>query len=128
MPVFVKQYNLGMWFIVHTLCHYCEMVATAAGNKVSRYLEVAWKSCKLRMRVKFNVLVNKYIPLVSCISNLFTSWHCLLKSWSILHRYLQSTYRCGTRILSAMVWSHGGADYTASPFLKHNYWSCGTGF
>ena len=28
--VFVKQYNLG--FIVHTLCHYCEMVATAAGK------------------------------------------------------------------------------------------------
>ena len=31
--------NLG--FIVHTLCHYCEMVATAAGNKVSKHLEVA---------------------------------------------------------------------------------------
>ena len=41
MLVFVKQYNLGMWFIVYTLCHYCEMVATAAGNKVSKYLEVA---------------------------------------------------------------------------------------
>ena len=60
MLVFVKQYNLGMWFIVHTLCHYCEMVATAAGNKVSKYLEVAWKSCKLRMRVKFNILVQIY--------------------------------------------------------------------
>ena len=61
MLVFVKQYNLGMWFIVHTLCHYCEMVATAAGNKVSKYLEVAWKSCKLRMRVKFNILVRTNI-------------------------------------------------------------------
>ena len=63
MLVFVKQYNLGMWFIVHTLCHYCEMVATAAGNKVSKYLEVAWKSCKLRMRmrVKFNILVQTNI-------------------------------------------------------------------
>ena len=45
MPVFVEQYSLGMCanpgFIVHTLCHYCEMVATAAGNKVSKHLEVA---------------------------------------------------------------------------------------
>ena len=65
------------------------------------------------------------IPLVSCIS---TSWHCLLKSRSILHGYLLSTYRCGIRILSAMVWSQGSADYTASPFPEHNYWSCGTGF
>ena len=56
MLVFVNQYNSGMWFIVHTLCHYCEMVATAAGKKVSKYLEAAWKSCKLRMRVKFNIL------------------------------------------------------------------------
>ena len=67
---------------------------------------------------------NKYIPLVSCISSLFTSWHCLLKSRSILHGYLLSTYRCGIRILSAMVWSQSGADYTASPFPEHNYWSC----
>ena len=57
MLVFVNQYNLGLWFIVHNLCHYCEMVATSAGIKVSKYLEVAWKSCKLRMRVKFNILV-----------------------------------------------------------------------
>ena len=61
MLVSVKQYNLGMWFIVHTLCNYCEMVATAACNKVSKYLEVAWKSCKLRMRVKFNILVRTNI-------------------------------------------------------------------
>ena len=61
MLVFVKQYNFGMWFIVHTLCPYCEMVATAAGNKVSKYLEVAWKSCKLRMRVKFNISVYEQI-------------------------------------------------------------------
>ena len=51
---------------------------------------------------------NKYIPLDSCISSLFTSWHCLLKSRSILHGYLLSTYRCGIIILSAMVWSQGG--------------------
>ena len=31
--------NLG--FIVHTLCHYCGMIATAADNKVSKHLEVA---------------------------------------------------------------------------------------
>ena len=52
---------------------------------------------------------NKYIPLVSCISNLITSWHYLFKSRSIVHGYLLSTYRCGIRILSAMVWSQGGA-------------------
>ena len=32
---------------------------------------------------------NKYILLVSCISNLFTSWHCLLKSRSIVHGCIQ---------------------------------------
>ena len=63
--------------------------------------------------------MNKYIPLVSCISNLFSmSWHCLLKSRSIVHGYLLSTYgsRCGIRILLAMVWSQGGADYDCQPF------------
>ena len=73
------------------------------------------KSCKLRMRVKFNILV-RTILLVSCISNVFTSWHCLLKSQSMLHGYLLSTYRCGIRIFSAKVWSQGGANYTASLF------------
>ena len=99
--VFVKQYNLGMWFIVHTLCHYCEMVATAAGNKVSKYLEAA---CEDEGEIQ-HLGTNKYIPLVSCISNLF-------KSRSIVHGYLLSTYRCGIGILSAMVWSQGGAIYT----------------
>ena len=31
------------------------------------------------MRVKFNILIGTNIPLVSCISNSFISWHCLLK-------------------------------------------------
>ena len=31
--------------------------------------------------------MNKYIPLVSCISNLFKSCYCLLKSRYIVHRY-----------------------------------------
>ena len=99
------------------------MIATAVGNKVSKHLHGGGlKSCKLRMRVKFNNLVRtNMFPLVSCISNLFTSWHCLLKLRSILHGYLQSTYRCETRILSAMIWSQGGADYTTSPFPEHNY-------
>ena len=56
--------------------------------------------CKLRMRVQ-HLCMNKYIPLVSCVSNLFKSWHCLLKSQS-LHWYLLSTYSCGIRVLSAM--------------------------
>ena len=80
MLVFVKQYNLGMWFIVHTLCHYCEMVATAAGNKVSKYifgggLEELQVEDEGEIQ---NLGTNKYIPLVSCISNLFTS--CMVLS------------------------------------------------
>ena len=59
------------------------------------------ESCKLGMRVQ-HLGTNKYIPLVSCVSNLFTSSHCLLKLQSIVHGYLLSTYSCGIRILSAM--------------------------
>ena len=108
------------------------MVATAAGNKVSKPSDFAWRRLEeLQVEGEGEIQrlgTNKYIPLDSCISSLFTSWHCLLKSQSILHGYLLSTYRCGIRILSAMVWSQGDADYTASPFPEHNYWSCGTGF
>ena len=32
--------------------------------------------------------------------------------------YIYCTVRCGIRILSVMVWSQGGADYTASLFLS----------
>ena len=42
MPVFVSNITwvcANHGFIVHTLCHYCEMVATGAGNKVSKHLE-----------------------------------------------------------------------------------------
>ena len=45
--VFVKQYNLGSYVLIlgalyiYTLYHYCEMVATAAGNKISKHLEAA---------------------------------------------------------------------------------------
>ena len=99
------------------------MVATAAGNKVSKHLHGGGlKSYKLRMRVKFNILVRTNIfPLIGFLH--LQLIHILALSpqvTSILHGYLQSTYRCGTRILSAMVWSQGGADYT-SPFPEHNY-------
>ena len=101
------------------------MVATAAGNKVSKPSDFAWRRLEeLQVEGEGEIQrlgTNKYILLDSCISSLFTSWHCLLKSQSILHGYLLSTYRCGIRILSAMVWSQGDADYTASPFLEHNY-------
>ena len=46
------------------------MVATAAGNKVSKHLYRGdLKSCKLRMRVNSEIqcLGTKYIPLVSCM-------------------------------------------------------------
>ena len=63
--------------------------------------------------------INKYIPLVSCISNLFTSWHCLVRSQSIFHRYLLGTYRCGIRILSAMVCMESGwCRLHCSPFCR----------
>ena len=41
MPVFVEHPMVcdNHGFIVHTLCHYCEMVPTGAGNKVSKHLE-----------------------------------------------------------------------------------------
>ena len=32
---------INLEFVVHTLCNYCEMVATASGNKVSKHLEAA---------------------------------------------------------------------------------------
>ena len=61
------------------------------------------KSCKFKDEGEIQHLgTHKYIPLVSCISNLFTSWHCLLKSQSILHGYFLRTYRCGIRILYGM--------------------------
>ena len=36
-------------FIVHILCCYCEMVATA-GNKISKHFEVAWKVARMRVQ------------------------------------------------------------------------------
>ena len=52
---------------------------------------ICWwpKGCKLRMSVQ-HLSTNKYILLVSCDFNLFTSWHCLLCQCG----YLLSTYSC----------------------------------
>ena len=81
---------------------------------------------------------NKYVPLLSFVSNLFTSWHCLLKSPSIVHGHLLSTH-LGTATpqitvysawkfaehiqlwnqnsLSFGAWSQDGVDYIlVSPF------------
>ena len=111
MLVFVKQYNLGMWFInTHPVSllwngSYCYR---QQGRKV---FGGGLKCCKLRMRVKFRTSWYEQIYSIGffCISNLFTSWHCLLKSLSIvLAKHIQV-------ILSALVWSQGGVDYTASP-------------
>ena len=76
------------------------------------------------MRVE-RVSTNKYIPLLSFVSNLFTSWHCLLKSQSIVHGHLLSTH-LGTvssiqlwnqNSLSFGAWSQDGVDYIfVSPF------------
>ena len=46
---------------LYTLCViHCEMVATGAGKKVSKASGGDLKSCKLRMRMKFNILVQIY--------------------------------------------------------------------
>ena len=89
MPVFMEQYSLGIAicghlgsyvvaFIVHTLCRYSGVVATAVGNKFSLQA-IGLKACKSRVRVQ-QLSTNKYIPLVSCDS---TFRHCLLKCMSI---------------------------------------------
>ena len=75
--------------------------------------------------LQVNILIRTNIFRCSCVSNLFTSWHCLLKSWSIVHGYLLITYSCGIRVV---LWGQGGLDYTVSPFPEHNYWSCGMEF
>ena len=102
--------TVGWWLLLHR------------GNKVSKYH--GWRRLEELQIQDVGEIVhlgtNKYILLVSSISNLFsTSWHCLLKSRSIVHGYLLSTYRsrCGIRTLSAMVWSQGGADYS-QPFSQ----------
>ena len=62
----------------YTLCHYCEMVATAAGNKVSKHLEAA---CNLKVRVQhlgMNKLLLDQFPASPAYSHLGTvSSHCL---------------------------------------------------
>ena len=77
------------------------------------------KSCKLRMSVQ-HLGMNKYISLVSCISNSFTSWHGLLHSQSIVHGYLLSTHSCGIRILSAMSTESEWCRLHCQPL---SYWS-----
>ena len=68
------------------------------------------KSCKLRMRVKFNILVqtNKFHWFPASPTYSLTSWHCLLKSRSTFHGYVLGTYRCGIRILSAIYGMESG--------------------
>ena len=86
-------------FIVHILCHCSGIVATAAGNNVSNHLEVAWRVASYEDSTSW---YKQVYSVGFLFSNLFTSWHCLLKSQSIVHGYLLSTYSCGNRILSAM--------------------------
>ena len=99
--------NFG--FIVHTLCHYCELVATAAGKQSLKAFGGGLNDCSLKMRVQY-LGMNKYIPSVSCISSIFTSWHCLLKSWStVLAEHIQLQL-WNQNSLSYEVWTQGGVD------------------
>ena len=74
------------------------MVATVAGNKVLHGGNL--KSCKLRMRVKFNILVQIYSVRFLHLQLI----HILALSPQVmvyLAWVLAKQYRCGTRILSA---------------------------
>ena len=119
-------------FIAHTPCHYCEMVATAAGNKVSKHLHGGGlKSCKLRMRVKFKILVRTNIfPLhgflhLQLIHILALSPHITVYIAWVLAKHIQ-------------VWNQDSLGYGMEsgwcrlhykPFSGAQlYWRCGTGF
>ena len=70
--------NLG--FIVHTLCHYCEMVATACSRQQGlKTFRGGLKNCKLRMRVKCNFLVrtNIFLHLQLIHTLALSPSHCL---------------------------------------------------
>ena len=69
------------------------------------------------MRVQY-LGTNKYIALVSCISNLFPAWHGLLQSQSTVHGCLLSTYSCGIRILFLMGMESGWCRLHCQPFSE----------
>ena len=104
-------------FIVHTLCCYSGVVATAVGNKFSLQA-IGLKSCKSRVRVQQHS-TNKYIPLVSCDS---TFRYSLLK-WI----FAEPIELWNQDSLSYGVWSQVFFDvvHSVSSFPDHNYWSCG---
>ena len=83
--------------------------------------------CKLRMTVQ-HLGTNKYIPLVSCVSNLFTSWHCLLKSRSIVHGKLQVHIAIASEFSQLWGMDSRWCRLYCQPFPEHNYWNCGMGF
>ena len=58
---------------------------------------------------------------ILCDSNLFTSWHCLLKSCGLQWIFAEHIYICGTRVLSAItrVWTQAFlVQSVVSPFLS----------
>ena len=75
------------------MCHYCETVATGAGNKVSKHHGGKFKSCKLRMRVKFNTLVQTNIfcwfPASPTYSHLGTVYSVTVYIAWVLARHIQ---------------------------------------
>ena len=86
-------------FIVHTPCHYCEMVAAATGNKISKCLELVWRVASWRWG--FNILVqtflSRWFPVTPTCSHLGNV------SSSVYSEYLLSTYSCGIGILLALL-------------------------
>ena len=72
-----------------------------------------------RMRVQ-HLDTNKYIPLFSCVSNLFTSWHALSPQFMVYSaRIFAETIQLymGSEFSQVWVLSQGGVDY-CQPFSR----------
>ena len=96
--------NFG--FTVHTVSLLLPLQATRSQS--------IWRGLE---ELQVNILIRTNIFRCSCVSTLFTSWHCLLKSWSIVHGYLLSTYSCGIGVvLSAM--GSGWSRIYCQPFSR----------
>ena len=89
------------------------MVATDGGNS---------KSCKLRMKVKFNVLVQYSVDFLH-----LQLIHILALSPQV------TVYIAWVLANNIQVWNQDSLRYRvrvvqATPFAEYAYWSCGTGF
>ena len=127
MPVFVEQYNLHEYVLilssVYTLCHYCGMVATTAGNKVSNQLtrsRIIWRQLE-ELQVEDEGSTSLYKQIYSVGFQCLQLIHVLALSPQVTVDsawvFPEHTKLWNQNSLSYGVWSQGGADYTAcQPF------------